>query len=202
MVSHFYQKQSHQLDVSVFSKIGALPAFIPLYIGMPVILRGCNISTDLKITNGSKGIVRHIAKKYCSSEFSHAKAALIEFTDSLVKCKDIPTGRFLIEPISWTFVTTLHNPDGTKTRTKITHHQLPIEPAFSSTSHGCQGQTISKILADLWIRGSSTYVQASRVTKREGICSMESIIFADLNKPLPIHLKKENMRLHALEKIL
>jgi len=59
---------------------------------MPVILRGQNISTALKITNGSKGIVRHIEKKYCSSEFTHAKAVLIEFTDSLVKCKDIPSG--------------------------------------------------------------------------------------------------------------
>ena len=82
------------MDVSILSKIGAFPAFIPLYIGMPVILRGCNISTDLKITNGSKGIVRHIAKKYCSSEFSHAKAALIEFTDSLVNVKIFPQDTF------------------------------------------------------------------------------------------------------------
>jgi len=43
----------------------------------------------------------------------------------------------------------------------ITCHQLPIELAFSLTSHGCQGQTINKVLADLQIGGFSTYVQAS-----------------------------------------
>ena len=98
---------------------------------------------DLKVTNGSKGIVRHIATKYYSSEFTHAKATLIEFTDSSVKCKDIPPGYFLIEPLSWTFVTTLNNPYGTKIKRKITHHQLPNEPGFSLASHACQGQTIS-----------------------------------------------------------
>src|SRR6267378_3676390 len=39
---------------------GALPGFVPLFIGMPIILRTRNISTDLKITNGSQGIVRKI----------------------------------------------------------------------------------------------------------------------------------------------
>ena len=90
--------------------------------------------------------------------------------------------------------------NGTKARTKITCHQFPIEPAFSLNSNGCQGQTISKILADLWIGGFSTYVQASRVTNREGICLTESITLRDLQKSLPINLKKENMRLHAFER--
>jgi len=79
-----------------------------------------NISTDLKITNGSKGIVRHIAIKSSSPEFTHAKAALVEFMDSSVKCKDIPPGYFLIEPFSWTFVTTLNTPDRNKIKRKIT----------------------------------------------------------------------------------
>jgi len=97
-------------------------------------------------------------------------------------------------------VITLYNPNGNKRKRKRTWHQLPIEPAFSLTSHGCQGQTITKILAGLLIGGFSTYVQASQVTIREGICLTESIMLADLNRPLPNNLKKENMRLHALEK--
>ena len=76
---------------------------------------------------------------------------------------------------------------------------MPIEPAFSLTSHGCQGQTIVKILADLRIGGFSAYVQASRPTSREGICLIEPITLSDLNKPLPTNLKKENLRLKALE---
>ena len=70
------------------SKFGVLLGFIALYIGMPVILKGRNISTDLKITNGSKGIIRHITMKQCSSNFTYAKAALIEFSDSLIKCSN------------------------------------------------------------------------------------------------------------------
>jgi len=77
---------------------------------------------------------------------------------------------------------------------------LPIEPAFSFTSHACQGQTISKALADLQIGGFSAYVQASRVTNQEGICLTEPLRLVDLNKPLPTNLKKENLRLQAIEK--
>jgi hypothetical protein len=39
---------------------GALPGFVPLYVGMPIILRHRNISTELRVTNGSQGIVRQI----------------------------------------------------------------------------------------------------------------------------------------------
>ena len=156
-----YHKQLLQTDFMALSKFGALPSFIPLYIGMPVILKARNLSTDLKITNGSKGIVRHVSVKQSSFDLTSAKAALIKFSDSPIKCSHLPPGYFLIEPISWTFVTTLNNPDGTKTKNKITRHQLPLEPAFSLTSYGCQGQTINKVLADLQIEGFSTYVQAS-----------------------------------------
>ena len=55
-------------------------------------------------------------------------------------------------------------------------------------------------MADLRLGGFSTYVQASRVTNREGICLIEPITLSDLNKPLPTSLKKENLRLMALEK--
>jgi len=75
---------------------------------------------------------------------------------------------------------------------------LPIEPAFSFTSHACQGQTISKALADLQIGGFSAYFQASRVTSH--ICLTDTIRLVHLNKPLPTNLKKENLRLQAIEK--
>ena len=53
-----YRKQLLQTDFMVYIS-SALPGFIPLYIGMPVILKGRNLSTDLTITNSSKGILRH-----------------------------------------------------------------------------------------------------------------------------------------------
>jgi hypothetical protein len=42
------------VDVSKLGSEGALPGFIPLYNGMPVILHRKNISTELGITNGSQ----------------------------------------------------------------------------------------------------------------------------------------------------
>jgi len=56
-----------------------------------------------------------------------------------------------------------------------------------------------KVLADLQIGGFLTYVQASWVTKREGICLTEPITLSDLNKPLPT-TKKENLCISALER--
>ena len=64
-----YRTQLLQADITSLSRDGALPAFIPLYIGMPVFLRNCNLSTDLKITNGSRGIVCQISTEHCSSNF-------------------------------------------------------------------------------------------------------------------------------------
>jgi len=90
---------------------------------MPVILKERNLSTDLKITNGSKGIIQHITLKQCSSFFTYAKAALIEFSDSSIKCSNLPLGYFLVEPVSWTFVTMLNNPDGTKKQNKNKNKQ-------------------------------------------------------------------------------
>jgi PIF1-like helicase len=48
----------------------SLPGFLPLYEGMPVVLRSKNLSTDLKITNGSQGIIRKIFTKTCTSGFT------------------------------------------------------------------------------------------------------------------------------------
>ena len=57
------RKHLLSLNLTAFSSEGALPGFIPLFIGMPVILRNRNIPTELGITNGSQGVV----KKYLQS---------------------------------------------------------------------------------------------------------------------------------------
>lgn len=67
------------------------------------------------------------------------------------------------------------------------------------TSHGCQGQTIPKLLADLHTGGFSAHVQASRPTNRQGLCLIEPITLSDLNHYQPILCKKETAQLKALE---
>lgn len=46
------------LDMSSSQLTNALPGWLGLYIGMPVVLKGRNINTDLGITNGARGILR------------------------------------------------------------------------------------------------------------------------------------------------
>ena len=58
------------LNLADFSLEGALPGFIPLYIGMPVILRNHNISTELGVTNGSQGVVKKVFTRACGSNYS------------------------------------------------------------------------------------------------------------------------------------
>jgi hypothetical protein len=81
---------------------GALPGFVPLYVGMPVILRHKNITTELRITNGSQGVVRQINTEMTMHGFTFAKSVIIEFPMSKATFKQIPAHCFLITPISWT----------------------------------------------------------------------------------------------------
>jgi hypothetical protein len=76
----------------------SLPGFVPLYIGMPVVLHMRNLSTDLKITNGAQGIVRHIITKVLSHGISHCTCAIVEFPDSPIKLSGLPTGFYPITP--------------------------------------------------------------------------------------------------------
>ena len=115
-----------------------------------------------------------------------------------VQCKGLPTSYFPIEPITWRFTSYLFNKNGIKIKQRITQHQLPIEPAFALTTYACQGQTISKVLADLTISGSSAYVQASRAQSRLDFFSMFPVTIAELNKPLSYALRNEDLRISAL----
>jgi hypothetical protein len=63
-----------------FSSIqGSLCSFLPLYEGMPVILRCKNISTDLKITNSSQGILRKLFTSCCNMGLTYAMGAIVDF---------------------------------------------------------------------------------------------------------------------------
>ncbi|KAG1811783.1 uncharacterized protein BJ212DRAFT_1465471 [Suillus subaureus] len=50
----------------------SLPGCLPLYVGMPVILRLRNLSTDLGVTNGAQGFVRKILTEECPNGLPYA----------------------------------------------------------------------------------------------------------------------------------
>jgi hypothetical protein len=109
----------------------ALPGFIPLYIGMPVVLKCNNISTELGITNGAQGYVCDFNIKTTLSGCCHSTCILVHFPDSDVSLPHLPKKCFPIVPVKTTFTTQLLSETATKTTVKITRSQMPIQPAFA-----------------------------------------------------------------------
>jgi hypothetical protein len=97
-----------------------LPGFVPLYIGMPVVLKSKNISTDLRITNGSQGFVRSIHTSIFPAGFTYCTCVLVEFPNSKVALPGLPQGYFPIVPTKTSFSTILTTEDGTSPTVLIT----------------------------------------------------------------------------------
>jgi hypothetical protein len=176
-----------------------LPGIVRLYIGMPVILRVRNISTELGITNGAQGIVRQLVTEVGSSGLTHVRCAIIEFPTSKVQLSNMPRNFFPIVPVSWTFTTLLEDAQGNERKLRITRHQLPIQPAFAVTGHSAQGKTLPSVLVNLHEGGFGAYVAASRARSREGLCITRAVTIDQLNKPLPVDLVREVQRFEAIE---
>jgi len=132
---------------------------VPLFIGMPVILHTRNISTDLKITNGSQGFVRKIETEITPQGLTYCSCVIVEFPDSPITLKALPKGYFPILPTTWFFITSFIMES--KKKIKMSRHQIPIQPAFAVTGHSAQGKIILKVLASLHEGGFGAYVAAS-----------------------------------------
>ena len=111
------------LNLADFSSEGALPGLIPLYTGMPVILRNCNVSTELGITNGSQGMVRKIFTKPCTSNYSVAHCVVVEFPDSSVQIPGLPPRHFPLTPATWKFTTATADSTGVKRNVHVSRSQ-------------------------------------------------------------------------------
>ncbi|KAF9069546.1 hypothetical protein BDP27DRAFT_1172568, partial [Rhodocollybia butyracea] len=123
------------------SKIrNSLPGYLPLYIGMPVVLRNKNIDTNLGITNGARGYLRSLDMSVDSNGFTFCTGALVEFPDSKVTLEGLPPRYFPIKPINWRFSTTVDDPIRGVINVQVIRSQLPIQPGFAVTGHSSQGQ--------------------------------------------------------------
>ena len=188
-----------QLDMNGMHSSKSLPNLISFYVGMPVILRTRNLSTDLGITNGSQGIVRQIFTEQCSLGFKYGSCVIVEFPYSKVHLSHLPPKHFPITPITWIFTTLLKDINNSQQKLRIIRSQLPIQPAFAVTGHSAQGKTLPKIIVNLANGGFAAYVAASRATTREGLCITEPVTIQQLNKPLPHDLLHEVRRLESIE---
>ncbi|KAK0467384.1 hypothetical protein IW261DRAFT_1346400, partial [Armillaria novae-zelandiae] len=140
LVAENYQEDLLARDVSALMNKGALPGRLAYYIGMPVIFCSRNLSTDLKITNGAQGYLRHIETQMDCYENLCAKYAVVEFPASDVKLEGLPKGCFPIAPISWTFKHQMLNDKGKLANVSVTREQLPFQGGFACTGHVAQGQ--------------------------------------------------------------
>ncbi|KAG1765857.1 hypothetical protein EV702DRAFT_919453, partial [Suillus placidus] len=158
--------------------------YVPLYIGMPVILRSHNISTDLGIANGSQGVVHGLYTVVCPNGFTYCICALVYFPTSRVDLLGLGKGIFPITLISWAFTTLLPGSPDSGAKVRVTREQLPIQPAFAVTGHSAQGKTLPRVIVNLHEGGFAVYVAASRAQNRDGLVITQSVTIDQLNKPL------------------
>ena len=199
VLSRVEHEQILRINFSSSKHQGSLPGFLPLFVGMPVILRMRNLSTDLKITNGAQGYVRKISLDVSVQGLTHCTCAIVHFPDSPVKLEGLPQGYFPITPVTFSFTASFtRDQDGKTEKIKFSRHQLPIQPGFAVTGHSAQGKTLPKVLVNLHEGGFGSYVAASRARSRTGLCITQAVRLEDLNKPLPHDLFVEVRRLEIL----
>ena len=132
-----------------------VPRELQLFIGMPVIVT-TNIKTELGITNGTSGIVRHIHfnNNEVISEGTaihhlkhHPDYIIVELNDVDVRTLDgLPPNHIPIAPVKKSFSVSVPGP---KKKVSINRTHFPLVPRFSCTAHKSQGQTLSKAIVDL-----------------------------------------------------
>ena len=156
------------------TKADGMLAELLMYVGMPVMLTK-NISTELGLTNGTKGIIKMIPLKEnekCNQsdkgfkKVSSLDYIIIEVPDASISDLDgLPKNHIPIFRCKSSFVLKQNND------VMIKRDHFPIVPAFSCTAHKSQGQTLKKIIIDLVppkgmkiIDTSFAYVPLSRVS--------------------------------------
>ena len=196
------ESEQHQLlnmDISSSKLKQTPPGFIPLYIGMPIVLYIKNTSTELGIANGTQGVLKKFYTEVNSAGLTYCKCAIVEFMKSRIELPGLKKGEFPILPIFVMFSTQLPDENNCVKKVKITWTQLPFQPAFSLTGHSAQGKTLPKIVTGMHKGGFSAYVAASRAQTWKGLCITHAVTLQDLNKPLPHTLITESQQLDVIE---
>lgn len=169
-----------------------------IYIGMPVVLKEKNISTELRITNGACGYIYHYLLQNNTGLRNILHTVFVYFPDSPVQLSHLPRGVVPITPIITPFSHAVQNEDGSFTPIAMRRHQVPIEGRFAATAHFAQGKTMGHITAALGAGGPHAYVCASRPTSRLGLVLTEPTSLYQLNTPRPHSLLTESERLSII----
>ncbi|SJL17396.1 uncharacterized protein ARMOST_20946 [Armillaria ostoyae] len=185
-------------DTTSLQHKGALPGYLSFYIGMPVILRSRNILTDLKVTNGAQGVLRHLQMGVDAHGKRYGQCAIVEFPGGDFQLDGLPPRCFLITPTTWTFHEKMKNEDGELVTVHVRREQLPFQPGFACTGHVAQGQTMKSVLAYLHEGSFAASVAVSRATSWKGMYLAEKVKIGHLTKDLPPALVDEMARFEQM----
>ncbi|CAF3861093.1 unnamed protein product [Rotaria sordida] len=157
------------------NKTEHLPGYLPLVLGMPVLLTE-NVASGIGLSNSTRGIFRQFVYdespedvRYHNQNFppntkfiTQPKYALVEFPGCKLdeKLAQLSSKRVPIAVSEQTFLFDAKElpPENIEKATKINkkttefsvkRKALPLIPAYSMTTHKSQGQTLGKIIVDL-----------------------------------------------------
>ncbi|KAE8236901.1 hypothetical protein A4X13_0g8990 [Tilletia indica] len=182
---------------------------VPLYIGMPVVYRGPNVSVPLGVTNGAFATVAGWDLELDRFGLTVPRGVVLKFsTEAKWALTGLEAGCLPITPGRSSFKFTKDDSvsssvDGQQRRSdaqQVTRHQLPLQPGFAMTVHSAQGVTSqSGIIVDLTTGGFEAYVAASRATTRDAVYLVSATTKEQLNRPpLPESLVTELERLREI----
>ncbi|KAE8231097.1 hypothetical protein CF326_g3895 [Tilletia indica] len=171
---------------------------VPLFIGMPVVYRGPNISVPLGVTNGAFATVAGWDLGLDRWGMTTPRGVVLRFTeDAPWSLAGLEPGCLPITPIKTTFKFKASTDAEAQ---QVTRNQLPLQAGYAMTVHAAQGVTAQGgIVVDLRRGGFEAYVAASRATRAEDVFLIATTSIRELNHPLlPTPLQIE---LHRLEQI-
>ncbi|CAF1045698.1 unnamed protein product [Didymodactylos carnosus] len=211
------------------SETEGLPGYLPLVSGMPILITE-NVNTELGLANGTRGIFHELVydRKINTSLQEHGRfpqdtvyvaeptCALvdIENTSVPIQLPGLPIQRIPIAPVVNYFRVDLSTvlpasaikSFGPSTQVTIKRSALPIIPAYSMTTHKCQGQTMKHIVIDLVLPGgmpeeiAARLVPLSRVRDRHSVAILRDFPDSALRVKPSKEQQAELQRLHELDK--
>ncbi|CAD7062859.1 unnamed protein product [Tilletia caries] len=134
---------------------------VPLFVGMPVVYRGPNISVTLGITNGTFATVAGWDLERDEWGLTVPRGVVLQFSPGAKwTMTGLPSGCLPISPGTSTFnflntgsTTPTSTTQGASTTTasqRVSRKQFPVQPGFAMTIHSAQGVTSdSGVIVDL-----------------------------------------------------
>ncbi|KAE8230322.1 hypothetical protein CF326_g4682 [Tilletia indica] len=141
---------------------------LPIFVGMPVVFRGGNISVSLGVTNGAFATIAGYDLVSDQWGFSVARGVLLRFPRlAEITLNGLPPGSFPISPSSSHFN---FRDDRNSPVIRVNRRQLPIQPGFAMTVHSAQGITAEHgVVVDLRKGGFEARRQQETIGARHRI---------------------------------